>query len=146
MSLSKTFIDQPYITFANAFNLHNIADTYNEVIRSHKSKAAKRNVWIIYILLQKVDPKTCEDWDQYPSKDDFLSFKQHMQFLNDRCVSPELYNENECNDVFFRHLLLLPILNVFCVNCSNLFFNNLIKLRIRDKKKSLERINYISMV
>jgi hypothetical protein len=94
-SLVKTFMDQPSIMHANAFNLRNIADTSDEVIRGLKSidpKANSKDVWLIYILLQKVDAKTREEWAQYSTKNDFPSFEEFIEFINNRCAALELYN------------------------------------------------------
>ncbi|GFS89960.1 uncharacterized protein TNCV_506901 [Trichonephila clavipes] len=63
-SLIKTFMEQPSFNDTNSHNLRNIADTSDEVIRGLKSidsKAESRDVWLIYILLQKVDPKTRQE-------------------------------------------------------------------------------------
>ncbi|GFR17754.1 uncharacterized protein TNCT_11751 [Trichonephila clavata] len=57
-SLIKTFMEQPSFNDINTSNLRNMADTSNEVIRGLKSidaKAESRDVWLIYILLQKVE-------------------------------------------------------------------------------------------
>ncbi|GFS52304.1 uncharacterized protein TNCV_4850291 [Trichonephila clavipes] len=63
-SLIKTFMEQPSFNDSNSSNLRNIADTSDEVIRGLKSidtKAESRDVWFIYILLQKADPKRAKN-------------------------------------------------------------------------------------
>ena len=62
-SLIKTFIDQSYVINANANNLRKIADTSDEIIRGLKFndlKANERDIWLIYILLEKVDNEICK--------------------------------------------------------------------------------------
>ncbi|GFX81304.1 DUF1758 domain-containing protein [Trichonephila clavipes] len=95
-SLIKTFMEQPF-TDTNSHNLRNIADTSDEVIRGLKSidtKAESRDVWLIYILLQKVDPKTRQEWAQFSNNIDFPTFEAFIEFLSSRCTYLELYNEN----------------------------------------------------
>ncbi|GFU47968.1 integrase catalytic domain-containing protein [Trichonephila clavipes] len=86
-SLIKTFMEQPSFNDTNSSNLRNIADTSDEVIRDLKSidtKAESRNVWLIYILLQRVDPKTCQEWAQFSNNIDFPTFEAFIEFLNNR--------------------------------------------------------------
>ncbi|GFX11076.1 putative gag-pol protein [Trichonephila clavipes] len=94
-SLIKTFMEQPSFNDTNSHNLRNIADTSDEVIRGLKSidtKAESRDVWLIYILLQKVDPKTRQEWAQFSNNIDFPTFEAFIEFLNNRCTCLELYN------------------------------------------------------
>ncbi|GFU38667.1 uncharacterized protein TNCV_434631 [Trichonephila clavipes] len=94
-SLIKTFMEQPSFNDTNSHNLRNIADTSDEVIRGLKSidtKAESRDVWLIYILLQKVDPKTHQEWAQFSNNIDFPTFEAFIEFLNNRCTYLELYN------------------------------------------------------
>ncbi|GFX98336.1 integrase catalytic domain-containing protein [Trichonephila clavipes] len=96
-SLIKTFMEQPSFNDTNSHNLRNIADTSDEVIRGLKSidtKAESRDVWLIYILLQKVDPKTRQEWAQFSNNIDFPTFEAFIEFLNNRCTYLELYNRN----------------------------------------------------
>ncbi|GFT76069.1 integrase catalytic domain-containing protein [Trichonephila clavipes] len=96
-SLIKTFMEQPSFNDTNSHNLRNIADTSDEVIRGLKSidtKAESRDVWLIYILLQKVDPKTRQEWAQFSNNIDFPTFEAFIEFLSSRCTYLELYNEN----------------------------------------------------
>ncbi|GFX19887.1 uncharacterized protein TNCV_1434471 [Trichonephila clavipes] len=77
-SLIKTFMEKPSFNDTNSHNLRNIADTSDEVIRGLKSidsKAESRDVWLIYILLQKVDPKTHQEWPQFSNNIDFAHLK-----------------------------------------------------------------------
>ncbi|GFW63356.1 uncharacterized protein TNCV_400221 [Trichonephila clavipes] len=79
-SLIKTFMEQPSFNDTNSHNLRNIADTSDEVIKGLKSidtKAESRDVWLIYILLQKVDPKTRQEWAQFSNNIDF----PHLEHL-----------------------------------------------------------------
>ncbi|GFR27856.1 uncharacterized protein TNCT_180321 [Trichonephila clavata] len=67
-SLIKTFMEQPSFNDINTSNLRSIADTSDEVIRGLKSidtKAESRDVWLTYILLQKVDSKTRQEGAQF---------------------------------------------------------------------------------
>ncbi|GFQ85683.1 DUF1758 domain-containing protein [Trichonephila clavata] len=96
-SLIKTFMEQPSFNDINTSNLRNIADTSDEVIRGLKSidtKAESRDVWLIYILLQKVDSKTRQEWAQFSNNIDFPTFESFIEFLNNRCTYLELYNES----------------------------------------------------
>ncbi|GFT99436.1 uncharacterized protein TNCV_3238941 [Trichonephila clavipes] len=89
-SLIKTFMEQSF----NDTNSSNIADTSDEVIRGLKSidtKAESGDVWLIYILLQKVDPKTRQEWEQFSNNIDFPPFEAFIEFLNNRCTYLELY-------------------------------------------------------
>lgn len=73
------------ITYANVFNLHNIADTSDEVIRGlkiNRCKTSDRDIGLIYTLLQKIDPpKTSEELAEYSSKDAFLFLSILLNFL-----------------------------------------------------------------
>ncbi|GFW85020.1 uncharacterized protein TNCV_1612691 [Trichonephila clavipes] len=96
-SLTKTLMEQPSFYDTNSHNLRNIADTSDEVIRGLKSidtKAESRDVLLIYILLQKVDPKTRQEWAQFSNNIDFPIFEAVIEFLSSRCTYLELYNEN----------------------------------------------------
>lgn len=86
-SLIKTFIDQLSVTYVNACNLLNTADTSDEVIgvlKSIDANAFHKGIWLTYIILQMVDPKMREDCALFLSKDNFLSFDHLFQFINDR--------------------------------------------------------------
>jgi len=92
-SLIKTFMEQPVINIANSVNLQNLADTSDEVLRALKALdplANSRDIWLIYILLQKVDAKTREEWSNYTAKEDFPSFEMFLEFINNRCAALEL--------------------------------------------------------
>ncbi|GFW90895.1 uncharacterized protein TNCV_2418881 [Trichonephila clavipes] len=94
-SLIKTFMEQPPFNDTNSRNLRNVADTSDEVIRGLKSidtKAESRDVLLIYILLQKVDPKTRQEWAQFSNNIDYPTFEAFIEFLNNRCTYLELYN------------------------------------------------------
>ncbi|GFW41822.1 DUF1758 domain-containing protein [Trichonephila clavipes] len=81
----------------NDTNSSNIAGTSDEVIRGLQfidTKAESRDVWLIYILLQKVDPKTRQEWAQFSNNIDFPTFEAFIEFLSNRCTYLELYNEN----------------------------------------------------
>ncbi|GFX26965.1 uncharacterized protein TNCV_1841371 [Trichonephila clavipes] len=96
-SIIKTFMEQPSFNDTNSHNLRNIADTSDEVIRGLKSidtKAESRDVWLIYILLQKVDPKTRQEWAQFSNNIDFPTFEAFIEFLNNRCKLTESLNSN----------------------------------------------------
>ncbi|GFY54371.1 uncharacterized protein TNIN_339271 [Trichonephila inaurata madagascariensis] len=96
-SLIKTFMEQPSFNDTNSRNLRNIADTADEVIRGLKSietKAESRDVGLIYIELQKVDPKTLQEWAQFSKNIDLPTFEAFIEFLNNRCTYLELYNES----------------------------------------------------
>ncbi|XP_054717285.1 uncharacterized protein LOC129226681 [Uloborus diversus] len=101
-SLIKTFMDQPDIVNANCANLRNLTDTSDEVIRGLKSidsKADSRDIWLIYILLQKLDSKTREEWAKHTTKEEFPTFEMFLEFLNNKCVSLESCNSTECNEI-----------------------------------------------
>ncbi|GFY37380.1 uncharacterized protein TNIN_424771 [Trichonephila inaurata madagascariensis] len=88
-SLIKTFMEQPSFNDTNSSNLRNIADTSDEVIRGLKSidtKTESRDVCLIYILLQKVDPKMRQEWVQFSNNVDFPPFEAFIEFLNNRCT------------------------------------------------------------
>ena len=52
----------------NAINFRKIAITSDDIIRglsSIDSKANERYIWLIYILLLKVDNETCKQWSEF---------------------------------------------------------------------------------
>ncbi|GFX53839.1 uncharacterized protein TNCV_1597851 [Trichonephila clavipes] len=91
-SLIKTFMEQPSFYDTNSSNLRNIADTSDEVFRGLKSidtKAESRDVWLIYILLRKVDPETRQEWAQFSNNIDFSTFEAFIEFLNNRLADED---------------------------------------------------------
>ncbi|XP_055935737.1 uncharacterized protein LOC129965665 [Argiope bruennichi] len=57
----RKFLEQPSVTNPNSVNLGKLADTSDEVIRGLKSlgeKASSKDVWLIHLLLEKVDSET----------------------------------------------------------------------------------------
>ena len=93
-------MDQSSVIHPNAINLHKIADTSDEIIRGLKSTDSKTNdqdAWLTYILLQKVDSKTPKQWAEITSKEEFPIFEMSMEFINDKCSSLEICNENVRN-------------------------------------------------
>ncbi|GFT77393.1 uncharacterized protein TNCV_106701 [Trichonephila clavipes] len=100
-SLIKTFLDQKPISEANCFNLRKLLDTSDECLRGLNAlgeQASNKDCWLIYLLLQKIDPESRRLWAIKSSEEEFLNMKAFLDFLNVRCSSLELMlnNESEC--------------------------------------------------
>ncbi|GFV14170.1 uncharacterized protein TNCV_526441 [Trichonephila clavipes] len=100
-SLIKTFLDQKPISEANCFNLRKLLDTSDECLRGLNAlgeQASSKDCWLIYLLLQKIDPESRRLWAIKSSEEEFPNMKAFLDFLNVRCSSLELIsnNESEC--------------------------------------------------
>ncbi|GFY30067.1 uncharacterized protein TNCV_4073801 [Trichonephila clavipes] len=100
-SLIKTFLDQKPISEANCFNLRKLLDTSDECLRGLNAlgeQASSKDCWLIYLLLQKIDPESRRLWAIKSSEEEFPNMKAFLDFLNVRCSSLELMsnNESEC--------------------------------------------------
>ncbi|GFX21670.1 uncharacterized protein TNCV_1400841 [Trichonephila clavipes] len=100
-SLIKTFMEQPSSNDTNSSNVRNIADTPDKVIRGLKSidtKAESRDVWLIYILLQKVDPKTRQEWAQFSNNIHFPTFEAFIEFLKNNSHDTRVEFSKDSNE------------------------------------------------
>ncbi|GFW86110.1 DUF1758 domain-containing protein [Trichonephila clavipes] len=61
-------------------------------------QASSKDCWLIYLLLQKIDPESRRLWAIKSSEEEFPNMKVFLDFLNVRCSSLELMsnNESEC--------------------------------------------------
>ncbi|GFV97785.1 DUF1758 domain-containing protein [Trichonephila clavipes] len=61
-------------------------------------QASSKDCWLIYLLLQKIDPESRRLWAIKSSEEEFPNMKAFLDFLNVRCSSLELMsnNESEC--------------------------------------------------
>ncbi|GFS79238.1 uncharacterized protein NPIL_543501 [Nephila pilipes] len=99
-ALIKTFLNQKSISQANLANLRNIVDTSDEVLRGLKAlgkKATSKDLWLIQLLLQKLDPETRRLWSVKTSDTEFPTWEEFLEFLNTRCSSLKfmVYDESE---------------------------------------------------
>ncbi|GIY28922.1 uncharacterized protein CDAR_621401 [Caerostris darwini] len=91
-NLLATFFSHHSISHVNASNLRLLADNSEQVVRGLKCvdrKATEPDVWIICMLLNKVDPETRRLWLEKTVYIDFPSFDVLIQFLNDRASTLE---------------------------------------------------------
>ncbi|GFS97217.1 uncharacterized protein TNCV_715671 [Trichonephila clavipes] len=99
-SLIKTFLDQKPISEANCFNLRKLLDTSDECLRGLNAlgeQASSKDCWLIYLLLQKIDPESRRLWAIKSSEEEFPNMKAFLDFLNVRCsLELMLHNESEC--------------------------------------------------
>lgn len=96
-SLIKTFLEQPVITYSSFSKLRQLADTSDEVVRGLKAlgeEASSRDVWLIYLLTQKLDSETKGLWFQKMSNDKFPTLDYFLQFLNTQCSSLEMFHDH----------------------------------------------------
>ncbi|GFR31075.1 uncharacterized protein TNCT_487561 [Trichonephila clavata] len=111
-SLIKIFLDQKPIFEANSLNLRKLLDTSDECLRGLNAlgeQASSKDCWLIYLLLQKIDPESKRLWAVKSSEEEFPNMKVFLDFLNVRCSSLELMSndESECkppirNEDFMR--------------------------------------------
>ncbi|GIY88023.1 uncharacterized protein CDAR_368841 [Caerostris darwini] len=76
-NLLDTFFSHNSISHVNASNLRLLADNSEQVVRGVKCvdrKATEPDDWIIYMLLNKVDPETRHLWSEKTVDIDFPSF------------------------------------------------------------------------
>ncbi|GFT81907.1 uncharacterized protein TNCV_3908821 [Trichonephila clavipes] len=99
-SLIKTFLDQKPISEANCFNLRKFLDTSDECLRGLNAlgeQASSKDSWLIYLLLQKIDPESRRLWAIKSSEEEFPNMKAFLDFLNVRCsLELMLNNESKC--------------------------------------------------
>ncbi|GFT81903.1 uncharacterized protein TNCV_3908781 [Trichonephila clavipes] len=99
-SLIKTFLDQKPISEANCFNLRKLLDTSDECLRGLNAlgeQASSKDSWLIYLLLQKIDPESRRLWAIKSSEEEFPNMKAFLDFLNVRCsLELMLNNESKC--------------------------------------------------
>ncbi|GFU36033.1 DUF1758 domain-containing protein [Trichonephila clavipes] len=84
-SLIKTFLDQKPISEANCFNLRKLLDTSDECLRGLNAlgeQASSKDCWLIYLLLQKIDPESRRLWAIKSSEEEFPIMKAFLDFLN----------------------------------------------------------------
>ncbi|GFT30289.1 uncharacterized protein TNCV_3467321 [Trichonephila clavipes] len=86
-SLIKTFLDQKPISLANCFNLRKLLDTSDECLRgliynALGEQASSKECWLIYLLLQKIDPESRRLWAIKSSEEEFPNMKAFLDFLN----------------------------------------------------------------
>ncbi|GFY28589.1 uncharacterized protein TNCV_4150201 [Trichonephila clavipes] len=84
-SLIKTFLDQKPISEANCFNLRKLLDTSDECLRGLNAlgeQASSKDCWLIYLLLQKIDPESRRLWASKSSEEEFPNMKVFLDFLN----------------------------------------------------------------
>ncbi|GFV52854.1 DUF1758 domain-containing protein [Trichonephila clavipes] len=84
-SLIKTFLDQKPISEANCFNLRKLLDTSDECLRGLNAlgeQASSKDCWLIYLLLQKIDPESRRLWAIKSSEEEFPNMKAFLDFLN----------------------------------------------------------------
>ncbi|GFU27925.1 uncharacterized protein TNCV_450191 [Trichonephila clavipes] len=80
-------------------------DSYEEAWRKLLDigeQASSKDCWLIYLLLQKIDPESRRLWAIKSSEEEFPNMKALLDFLNVRCSSLELMLNNEFECVKFR--------------------------------------------
>ncbi|GFX74248.1 hypothetical protein TNCV_838021, partial [Trichonephila clavipes] len=67
-------------------------------VQNQGEQASSKDCWLIYLLLQKIDPESRRLWAIKSSEEEFPNMKAFLDFLNVRCSSLELMsnNESEC--------------------------------------------------
>ncbi|GFR00959.1 uncharacterized protein TNCT_517331 [Trichonephila clavata] len=84
-SLIKIFLDQKPIFEANSLNLRKLLDTSDECLRGLNAlgeQASSKDCWLIYLLLQKIDPESKRLWAVKSSEEEFPNMKVFLDFLN----------------------------------------------------------------
>ncbi|GFV63012.1 DUF1758 domain-containing protein [Trichonephila clavipes] len=83
-------------------SLTRLENTFDEINTEMKflfgEQASSKDCWLIYLLLQKIDPESRRLWAIKSSEEEFPNMKAFLDFLNVRCSSLELMsnNESEC--------------------------------------------------
>lgn len=83
----KTFIEQPTNNNVSANGIRKLLDTSDEVIRGLKAlgtQAEKRDPWIIFILLNKLDAETKSLWARESAETEFPAIEFFLEFLQRR--------------------------------------------------------------
>ncbi|HBK83129.1 MAG TPA: hypothetical protein DDZ41_05955, partial [Flavobacterium sp.] len=83
----KRFIEQSKITTPTAATIRTLWDSADEVIRGLKAlgpNAEERDPWLIYILVDKLDPETRSLWAQATVDKDYPSIRELFEFLSRR--------------------------------------------------------------
>lgn len=84
------FNELPNVTQVTAEKLRHLTSTSDVILRSISSLGYEsRDPWIIYMILEKLDPETQSLWSLETSGNDEPTQKELFQFLNKRCDALE---------------------------------------------------------
>lgn len=87
-TLIKLFVDQPSSSVATYNHLRQISDTTDEILRGLEpmgDHARSRDPWLIYLLLEKLDGDTRQQWAQKAENIESPSIDEFVKFLASRC-------------------------------------------------------------
>lgn len=93
-----TFVNQPSISRANANNVRNLLDVSEETIRGLHAlgtQARERDPWLIYILVGKLDSESRSLWAQKTTGNDYPTYKDFIEFLENRTEALETVRVSE---------------------------------------------------
>lgn len=89
ISYVKKFFDQANITRCTPKALHELHDVSDQILRGLKAlndpKAEQRDLWLIYILVGKLDDESKRAWAKETAAIDFPTLSQFFEFLCSRC-------------------------------------------------------------
>lgn len=93
--LIKKFMDQPVIQHTNFQKLRQLTNTSDEIIRSLESlETDGRDPWIIFILLNKLDPETRQLWASKVIETNKSTLTDFFTFLENRCDAVETFSNS----------------------------------------------------
>lgn len=91
-SFAKRFLEQPTVPQNSTQALRKLCDTSNEIVSGLKalgSEAEKRDVWLIHIILNKLDCDTRTAWANKTVDTHYPTFESLLEFLERRCTALE---------------------------------------------------------
>ena len=100
-SLLNTFVSQNRVSESSHKDLRKLADTADVVIRGLRSlgdDAMMLDPWLIFLMLDKLDPNSRQAWIEKTVDIEFPSFASFLEFLNHRSYSLETFNKSESKE------------------------------------------------
>ncbi|XP_058816985.1 uncharacterized protein LOC131680282 [Topomyia yanbarensis] len=118
----QRFLGQPSMTSPSATGLRSLHDVSDEVVRALKAmKREGRDIWLLYILVDKVDPDTKQLWfqkkadmtDEEITLDRFLKFNTYTR-IHQPCFTYDLRLLRQIT------ALVISVRQKLCQNCLKL--------------------------
>ncbi|XP_067613899.1 uncharacterized protein [Eurosta solidaginis] len=123
------FLNLTAVSNQSASSLRKLYDGADEVVRGLRAlgdQATKRDIWLIHIILGKLDSTTAREWTKLTkSDDDFPTFDEFLTFLDKTCimleaVTPATASRTESRTVAVRSHQTTIEKNMKCSKCSDL--------------------------
>ncbi|XP_055922710.1 uncharacterized protein LOC129953537 [Eupeodes corollae] len=89
-SFIETFLSLPTTNVCNVQTLRKISDGADEVVRGLSALGkSSRDPWLIYLLLNKLDPDSKQAWAEHIGSREDCTIAEFLEFLEERCDALE---------------------------------------------------------